>query len=41
MVRVLSIGIYKCLKRTNPDYLNEMFSLLDSYYDFRDQSRLE
>ena len=41
MTRVLSIEIYKCVKVTNPDYLNEMFSLSNSQYDFRDQSRLE
>ena len=41
MIRVLSIEIYNCVKETNPDYLNEMFSLSDSHYEFRDQSRLE
>ena len=41
MIRILSIEIYKCVKGTNPDYLNEMFSLSDSHYDLRDQSRLE
>ena len=41
MIRILSIEIYKCVKGTNPDYLNEMFSLSNSHYDLRDQSRLE
>ena len=41
MIRVLSIEFYKCVKGINPDYLNEMFSLSNSHYDFRDQSRLE
>ena len=41
MIRILSIEIYKCVKGTNPDYLNEMFSLSDSHYDLRDQFRLE
>ena len=41
MIRILSIEIYKCVKGTNPDYLNEMFSLSNSHYDLCDQSRLE
>ena len=41
MIRVLSIEIYKCVKGPNPDYLNEMFSLSNFHYDFRDQSHLE
>ena len=41
MVRILSIEVYKCVEGTNPYYLNEMFSLSNSHYDFRDQSRLE
>ena len=41
MIRVLSIEVYKCVKGTNPDYLNEMFSLSNFHYDFRDQSHLE
>ena len=41
MIRVLPIEIYKCVKGTNPDYLNEMFLLSNSHYDFRDQSHLE
>ena len=41
MIRVLSIEIYKYVKGTNPDYLNEMFSLSNSHYDFCNQSRLK
>ena len=41
MIRILSIEIYKCVKGTKPDYLNEMFSLSNSHYDLRDQSRME
>ena len=41
MIRILSIEIYKCVKGTNLDYLNEMFSLSNSHYDLRDQSCLE
>ena len=40
MIRILFIEIYKCVKGTKPDYLNEMFSLSNSRYD-RDQYRLE
>ena len=41
MVRVLSIEMYKCVKGINPTYLNEMFSISASSYDFRNQSRLD
>ena len=38
MVRVLSVGIYKCVKRTNPIIqIIEMFSLSASYCDFSDR----
>ena len=35
---VLSIEMHKSVKKTNSDYLNEMFSVSDSHYDLRNQN---
>ena len=41
MIRVLSIEMFKCVNGINPAYLNEMFTVLNSEYNFRNQSRLD
>lgn len=38
IVRVLSIEVFKCVNGTYPVYLNDMFTISNSEYDFRDKS---
>ena len=40
LIRLLSIEVFKCVKGTNPSYLNDMFTEPSSCYDFRNPSRL-
>ena len=39
-LRFLSIEMYKCIKETNPTYLNDLFCEQTSEYQLRDSSRL-
>ena len=39
-LRFLGIGVYKCIKETNPTYLNDLFCAQTSDYQLRDSSRL-
>ena len=39
-LRLLGIEIYKCIKETNPTYLNDLFCEQTSDYQLRDSSRL-
>ena len=39
-LRLLAIEVYKCVKKFNPEYLNDIFILKKSPYDLRDDSIL-
>ena len=39
-LRLLAIEVYKCVKKFNPEYFNDIFILKESPYGFRDDSIL-
>ena len=40
-LRLLAIEVFKCVNKLNPEYLNEMLSMIKCPYNFRDTSILE
>ena len=39
-LRLLAIEVYKCVKKSNPEYLNDIFTIKESPYGLRDDSIL-
>ena len=40
-LRQFAIEVFKCVKKQNPDYMNDLFNVKDINYDLRDSSWLE
>ena len=40
-LRLLTIEVFKCVNKLNPEYLNQMFTIKKCPFDFRDTSILE
>ena len=40
-LRYMAMEVYKCVKNSNPQYLNEMYTLKKCRYDLGDDSLLE
>ena len=38
-LKYMIIEVYKCIRRQNPEYLNDSFKIMNSKYEFRDTSK--
>ena len=39
-LKYMIIEVYKCIRKRNPKYLNDMFTIKETKYNFRDNSKL-